>query len=302
MLIAELQNRMIDYYSKGDDNDLTLINIDQQFHFLNPKIGVLYYPNFNWSFYTNISKTSREPVRTDFIDNKFNEIPKPEEMLDLEAGFNGAIKKWKILFNFYRMQYKNQLILTGELNDVGNALRRNVNKSYRTGIELNVVKFLLNNNLKLDVNACVSQNKMFNFYDYVYNYDDNTYKSNFYSNTDLPMSPNVMSGLGLEYYLRKKHIILLNFKYVGAQYLDNLSSEKSKIDPFVSSQLVYKFKTVLKGVQQLDVNIGVNNLLNQMYVNNGYNFKYISGGEKIVENFYYPQAPINGFIGLDLRF
>ncbi len=302
MVVAELQNRMINYTSKGDDNDLTLININQKFHFVNPKLGVLYYPIYNWSYFVNISQTSREPVRTDFIDNKFNEIPKPEEMIDLEAGFNGMLKKWKILFNFYRMQYKNQLILTGELNDVGNALRRNVNKSYRTGIELNVIKQMLNNRLKIDFNACLSQNKMFNFYDYVYNYDDNTYQSQLVDNTALPMSPNVMTGIGLEYVLRKNHLLLLNFKYVGVQYLDNLSSEQSKINPFVISQMGYKYSTKLRGLKQLDLNFGINNLLNQMYVNNGYNFKYISGGSKIVENFYYPQAPLNWFLGLDLRF
>ena len=302
MLIAELQNRMIDYTSKGDDNDLTNINIDEQFHFINPKLGVLYYPNYNWSFYTNISKTSREPVRTDFIDNKFNEIPKPEEMVDIEAGFNGMFKKWKILFNFYRMQYKNQLILTGELNDVGNALRRNVAKSFRTGIELNLVKFLLNNRLKVDFNACVSQNKMFNFYDYVYNYDDSKYQSEFYKQTDLPMSPNLMSGVGLEYTIQKKHLILVNFKYVGVQYLDNLSSDKSKINPFITSQLVYKYSTKFNGMKQFDLNFGVNNLLNQLYVNNGYNFKYISAGVKVTENFYYPQATLNGFLSIDFKF
>ena len=95
---------------------------------------------------------------------------------------------------------------------------------------------------------------------------------------------------------------MVNFKYVGVQYLDNLSSDKSKINPFITSQLVYKYSTKFNGMKQFDLNFGVNNLLNQLYVNNGYNFKYISAGVKVTENFYYPQATLNGFLSIDFKF
>ncbi len=297
----EGQIRQVHYSSKGIDNDRTNIHFDTSYNFYNPKIGVVYSINKESNVYSSFSIGNREPVRTDFIDNPLNAIPKPEQLQDFELGYIYKKKKAMYQVNVYNMNYKNQLVVTGELNDVGNALRRNVAKSYRRGIELIVLHPIMDK-LHVDANLTLSSNKIINFEDYYLDYGTYLYKKDMYSTTDIAFSPSVIGYIGVADKHLKNFEIGVNYKYVGKQYLDNTSNETRKLpsygvlNSFINRQFSFKngSQLVIKGM--------ANNLLGIFYSNNGYTFKYSYFGTLTQENFYYPQSGKNFFLGLDFKF
>lgn len=161
-VFADMQVRSVDYTTKGIDNDQRKLVVDTAFLFFNPKGGLSYQANEKLRLYASLSVANREPVRTDFIDNPANKQPKSEMMLDYEGGVELKMKKVMVQGNFYFMDYTNQLILTGELNDVGSSIRTNVDKSYRAGFEF-VSSVLLSKRVVFNLNATISQNKIQNF-------------------------------------------------------------------------------------------------------------------------------------------
>ena len=198
------------------------------------------------------------------------------------------------------MNYKNQLILTGEINDVGAYNRTNVAKSYRAGIELEA-GYMLFRNLSVSGNLTLSQNKINEFKEYIDNYDTYTQDVIVHNNTDIAFSPSTIASLGLSYVPIKNLDITILSKYVGKQYLDNTSNENRKIDAYYLTNLSINY--TIKDVLFKEIKIGVltNNLFNYMYENNGYTWGYIYGGKYITENFYYPQAGRNFLLRLTLK-
>lgn len=298
---AEFQVRHIDYWGRGSDNDLKTIDFSAHYNFYNPKIGVSYDLGRGKSVYSSYSIGNREPVRTDFTDNAVNEIPKPEHLQDLELGYIYKARKHFFQANFYNMQYKNQLVVTGELNDVGNSLRKNVANSYRRGIELmwtsEVAKKLV-----LETNLTLSQNKILNFEDVYFNYDSNTNVRVAYNKTDIAFSPSVIGFAGITDKHLRNTDLTLNFKYVGKQYLDNTLNNSRKINPYYTLNFIVQKTVKLKNSGVLAIKGMVNNITSIYYSNNGYTFKYVTSGQLVQENFYYPQAPLNFLIGLDFKF
>lgn len=304
-LFGDLQYRTIDYTGKGIDNDLANINIDGQFSFFNPKGGINYQPNDNNRFYLSAAVGRREPVRNDFIDAITDRAPKAEKMVDYEFGYEYRKSKLLTRANAYYMDYTDQLVLTGELNDVGSAVRTNVDKSYRAGLELEVA-YQAANWLTLGANANLSQNKILDYQDLVINYDagagDNPYVVTEFSSTSISFSPDFIGGVSFEAKPTKDLKVLWNSKYVGRQYLDNTESESKSLDAFSTTDLRFEYSLHPSWLKSLKINLLVANLFNAEYEPNGYTYSYIAGGSKITENFYYPMAGTNFLVGIKFGF
>lgn len=302
-LFADLQVRTVDYSTNGKDNDLRILSVDTNFIFVNPKGGMSYQMNEKTRFYASLSVGNREPVRGDFIDNPANKQPKHETMLDYEAGVDVKLKKALFQANFYYMDYKNQLILTGELNDVGSSIRTNVDKSYRTGVEFSA-NFLISKKVTLGFNTTLSQNKIDQFTEVLYDYTDwneVVVVENKYKNTDIAFSPNVIAAGNIVYMPAKGLSLMLQTKYVGKQFLDNTSNAKRVIDAYKTVDGRLSYSIYPKKMREISFNLLVNNMLNSLYSSNGYTYSYIY--EKLItENFYYPQAGTNFLMGLTFKF
>jgi len=269
---GDLQLRRIDYKTKGTDNDLVNYDIDEDFTFFNPKFGITYSLDQDQILYTSIGVANKEPSRSDFIDALTNEVPQHETLYDLEAGYKKLVGDFTLNANLYYMLYENQLIPTGELNDVGSVIRMNVDESFRAGIEIDGT-YKMNSKLYVGFNAAFSQNKIKNFDEVVYDYTNGfEILFNNFSDTDISFSPNVIAGLQLVALPSKGLEVGLNPKYIR-----------------------------IKKLKEVSLNLKVNNLFDVEYSANGYTYNYIFE-DLVVENFLYPQAGINFLAGLTVRF
>lgn len=304
VLYADLQFRHIQYSFLGvDEVSGVLQEVDQSvnYTFFNPKAGLMYDFNNRNNVYASVAIANREPVRADFRENTPENRPKHEQLLNIEAGYRYSGNKLFTNANMYYMDYTDQLVLTGQINDVGGYTRTNVDKSYRAGIELEL-GYQIIKSLSITGNITLSQNKIVAFDEYVDNYDVWAQDTISHTNTDLAFSPNIISSLGLLYSPVKGLEIGLTGKYVGDQFLDNTSTDGRKLNAyFVSNlQLSYTLRDVL--FSEITFGIQVNNLFDTHYANNGYTWGYVWGGQRIVENFYYPQAGRNLMARLTIKF
>jgi iron complex outermembrane receptor protein len=266
----------------------------------------MYDLNDRNNFYTSFAMANREPVRDDFIQSTPGSRPRPEQLQNVELGYRHRNQKYYVNANYYLMNYKDQLILTGEINDVGAYNRTNVSKSYRTGIEIEGGYMLLKQ-LSISGNLTLSRNKIVAFNEYVDNYDNFDSEGNMiqdiiqHSNTDIAFSPNIIAALGLNYEPIKNLQIGLLSKYVGQQYLDNTSNENRKLDSYYITNLNLNYTISKFGFKEIVIGILVNNLFDHQYENNGYTWGYIYGGQGITENYFYPQAGRNLLVRLTFK-
>ena len=300
-LMADLQYRFVDYTTRGIDNDLLMIDVNRQFNFFNPKIGARYKlsPRNSIYFYAGIG--NREPVRNDFIDALENEEPEHETLTNIELGYTTASDNLLMNINGYAMLYQNQLVLTGELNDVGSTIRRNVDESYRVGFELDATYFF-SSNFSWNINATFSQNKIGTFENVVYDYTNgfDVIRDEF-TDTDISFSPSIIAGSRMMWTPLKNFDVMFLSKYVGDQFLDNTSNADRKIDAYFVNDLKIAYTIHDIVFERIELNLLINNLLNAEYSSNGYTYSYIVGDE-ITENFFYPQAGTNFLAGLNLIF
>lgn len=297
----DMQGRYIDYRSAGIDNDLRPINIDQTFFFFNPKAGLNYRIKSGQRLYASVARSSREPVRSDFTDAAPGVVPRPEFLTDLEFGWEINSDNISLALNGYYMHYKDQLVLTGEVNDVGAPVRTNVPVSYRAGIEASL-QWKVTEKLTWLPNATFSQNKIAQFteilYDYTEGFDIIEIEHN---QTDIAFSPNLIVGSQVAYRLFNNLQLTWLSKYVGRQFLDNTSNLASSIPAYWVNDFKFSYQPQVKMLKMVSFDVLVNNFLNERYAANGYTFSYVFG-ERITENFYYPQATTNVLVGLKLRF
>ncbi len=301
---GDIQFRHIDYAFLGVDDVQGSINeVDQrvQYNFLNPKAGIMYDFSRKSNIYTSVAVANREPIRDDFRENTPENRPKPEQLINTEIGYRYTGKKFFGKANIYHMFYNNQLILTGQINDVGGYTRTNVDKSYRLGIELQA-GYEISKKWSVTGNVSLSQNKVAQFNEYVDNYDTYIQDTIVHTNTDLAFSPSIITSAGIGYLPFKGFEINLLGKFVGSQFLDNTSSESRKIDSYFISNLQLSYTITNTLFKEIKIGLAVNNLFNKMYQNNGYTWGYISGGERTVENFYYPQAGRSFLTRLTIKF
>ena len=295
---VDLQFRKIKYSIDGFPDNPNLF-IKNNYNFFNPKIGISY--NYSgWNGYLSYSIAHKEPNRDDFEAGK-NQQPRPERLSDIELGFERKKTNCSWGATFYYMKYVDQLVLTGQINDVGAYTRTNIPNSYRTGVELQAA-MVATAWLRASANLALSQNKVKNFKEYIDDYDNGGQKINTYSSTNIALSPNAVAAATVSFLPVKDFELSLLSKYVSKQYLDNTENEGRELNPYYiqDARAIYTFhKKILK---EANVVLQVNNILNKKYEPNGYTYNYIYGGELSVNNYYFPMAGTNFMIGINLKF
>lgn len=305
-LFGDLQLRGINYSFIGVNDDLRIVDGQANYTFFNPKLGFSYEKG-NQTWYASYAVANREPTRSDFTDNPITEVPRPERLNNVEAGVRAKAGSFSYNANFYYMGYKDQLILTGQINDVGAYIRENVASSYRAGIELDGA-YQLSGAWTLGGNITFSQNKIREFTEYIddYSVEDFRQETFTYTNTDIAFSPNVVGSAIIEYKPTKNLSLNWLSKYVGRQFLDNTANEARSLDAFFTNDLRISYAATPRFFKGLEVNLLINNIFNELYEPNGYTFSYFvpggNGRELVTENFYYPQAGTNFLLGLRMKF
>lgn len=303
-LNADLQYRYIHYQLEGfhdkyNSNTNSLVDLTQshQFHFFNPKGGLTYSIDNHNDIYASFSVANREPNRKNYTEADENTFPTSERLYDTEIGYRFQHQNFSAGVNLFNMKYKNQLILNGKINEIGEALTTNIPDSYRRGVEI-ISALKIKNWLKWDANLALSQHKILNFVEYVDAFDELPQIENQLGTTTIAMSPSIVFNNQLKFMYKDFAIGLLS-SYVGKQYLDN-SANKDRMIPsyFVSHlDLSYSFPTPV--VRSVDVGLRINNLFNTRYVTNGYVwYSYYMDGERVNDLRYFPQAGTHFMVNL----
>ncbi|OAV42701.1 TonB-dependent receptor [Lewinella sp. 4G2] len=302
---ADLQLRAVSYEFLGFANDLSRIDEDENFTFFNPKVGLL-YDYVGGQAYASFGVAQREPNRNDFTENPTATRPTPEKLLNTEVGIRGVSNRFNYGANVYYMDYQDQLVLTGELNDVGEYIRANVDESYRLGIELQGGYQL--GDFNVGGNLTVSRNRIQNFTEFVDNFDEGGQFEIEQGDNPLAFSPSVTGALDLEYNVlntqKNKLSAALQTKYVGDRYVDNSGDENSKLDGYYYTdlRLSYRFMPANSPLGALRVTFLARNLTDQLYFSNGWSYRFYSDGEVGTAQGLYPQAGRNFLLGLGLDF
>jgi iron complex outermembrane receptor protein len=301
---VDLQYRKVDYRYYGLYDSLNFKMLDANYNFFNPKLGASYNINDKNNIYASVSIGNKEPNGDDLTKNYPAVRPGPETMLDVESGYRYTANKLIINTTFYYMHYKNQLVLNGEIDNVGNPKRLNVDLSYRRGIEFEL-NYLMSKFFNLQGNITLSQNKIVNFNEIISNYDSNynpiSPKINKYSSTDISFSPNIISCAQLIIKPIKNLEFSLVNKYVARQYLDNTTTKNRSINPYntVDFKINYLIKT--KSIKEIGLMLSINNILNAKYETNGYTYSYIYDNVMFTKNFLSPAAPTNILGGIIIK-
>ena len=297
---ADLQIRTVNYTMVGIASKRQDITQKADYSFFNPKLGLTYQLANNSSIYASYSIGNKEPGRQDFVDNA-PKAPLAESLNDVEIGFKTQKSNVAFSMNGYLMSYKNQLVLTGKVNDVGEAIRTNVADSYRMGVEIEAgVKVA--KTLKVNANITLSNNKIKNFSEIVPNYDGGADMVNQFTETNIAFSPSTIFGSQILYNPLKNLEVGFLSKYVGKQYLDNTTDEKRKLNSYFTNDLRAIYTIKGKTLKEVNFSFLVNNIFNTLYESNGYSYSYISEKQIITENYYYPQAGTNVLLGVNLKF
>ncbi|MBS1610411.1 MAG: TonB-dependent receptor plug domain-containing protein [Bacteroidetes bacterium] len=293
----DLQFRHVQYNIDGFKDNPALV-IHSAYNFFNPKVGISYNQN-GWNGYLSYSRAAKEPNRDDYEANQ-SQQPVAEKLNDLELGFGRREKNYSWNAVLYYMGYKDQLVVTGKINDVGAYTRTNIPKSYRAGVELegaiSITKWL-----KASGNLSLSRNKVVDFTEYVDDYDNGGQKSYDHKSADIALSPGVIGGATISFIPVKNLEIGLLSKYVSKQYLDNTENESRKLNAYYTqdARIIYTLsKAVLK---EANLFFQVNNIFNRKYEPNGYTYSYIYAGSLTTENFYFPMAGTNVMAGINIK-
>ncbi len=299
-VMLDLQMRFIDYQARGTDNDLRDIKVDEQYEFFNPKLGFVYALSESSQITALAAIGNREPNRADLVDQD-SSANKAEQMTNLELGWNTQQENYRLGLNLYYMDYKDQLINTGQLNDVGSPIRQNVDKSYRRGIEV-YGAYRFSKYVSYQANISLSENKIESFTEVVYDYTNGfDIIENKKGETDISFSPAVIANGELILNPVKNVELGFQTRYIGEQYLDNTSNNDRKLDAYLVSDLRVEYLIPAKWAKEIRLMARINNLFDEAYSSNGYTYSYIFG-ETVTENFYYPQALRNYLVGLNMRF
>ena len=294
---VDVQERHIQYTINGFKDKPSLI-VDKHYSFFDPKAGITYSKGY-MKIYASYARAVKEPNRDDFEASEA-EQPRPEKLNDLEAGTE--YKKGNITAgaNIYYMKYRDQLVLTGKINDVGEYTRTNIPNSYRTGIEL-FADAKLCRSFSLAGNITFSKNKIKHFTEYIDNYDSGGQDVNQYSTTDISFSPNTISSLSLNFIPVKNALLSLTGKYVGDQYLDNTSNKSRMLHSYYTQDARAGYTWKGTKINEVNLFLQVNNIFSKLYEPNGYTYSYVYGGALTTENFYYPMAPATIILGLNIK-
>ncbi len=299
---ADVQYRYINYEIKGIDDDLRNLTQNHEFNFFNPKFGLFYTPAINHEAYLSYGRANREPNRNNFVDaDPAGKQPTYETLDDLELGYTYKASNLVVGTNLYYMHYNNQLILTGQINDVGSAIMTNVDKSYRAGIELLAgIKFL--RNFSWNVNSTISRNRISDFTEYVEDWDNGGLKANVIGKTDLAFSPELIANSILSFKPSDQFEISFLSNYVGKQYIDNTSSDERMLDDYLVSNLKFDYLLKQKLFNEVKINLLINNIFDKEYEGNAWVYSYMYEGKRNKMDGYFPQAGTNFLVSLSFGF
>ncbi len=319
---VDVQFRSISYKVSGVDNDQRTLLVDDQLDFVNPKAGITYDFDNESRVYASFAMASHEPSRGDYIDAKPGVTPKHEQMSDFELGYKMGKNKFIGNVNAYYMNYTDQLVLTGAINDVGDAVRENVENSYRAGLEVEL-GYRFTKHLTWSVNGTFSQNKIAKYTQLIDNWETGDQIANELENTDISFSPSVIAGSIISY---KRPLLTetdeiglaLISKYVGEQYIDNTMADSRKLDAYFTNDIRLTYVVSNIKLNKLSFNFTLRNAFNTLYVNNAWSYTFQdaqnwSAGDIYVNDVdgtpgrkqmvgYFPQAGINWMMGLTLDF
>lgn len=288
-LYTDLQGRHVSYEISGNHDDGRDLSRSTMFSFFNPKAGLSYTFEHGSRIYASVAVANREPSRNDFKDADEGNEPQSERLIDYEAGFEWRGKTWGVQLNGFYMNYKDQLVLTGKINNVGSPIMENVSSSYRRGVEVSgQVDF--SPALSWGGNVVVSANKIKGFTEYVDVWDDGTQQITDLGTTDIAFSPNVTMMSRFEARPFNNFIATLNTRYVGKQFIDNTSNSERQLDAYLVNDLVFRYTIQHGNWPVIELGAQVNNLLNEEYISNAWVYSYYYGGERDVLDGYFPQA------------
>ena len=273
---GDLQYRNVHYKANSAETGL----VNDTFHFFNPKAGLNFEINSKNTLYFSYARANREPNRTDYEGGNV----KPEKLNDFELGWRFNSEKFQLNSNLYYMGYKDQLILTGRLDDVGAPIRANTEKSYRLGFEVDAT-IALSEKFTLRPNFTLSSNKNV----------DLAVDGEFYGTTKIAYSPEVIAGNVIVYKPIERLYVSLLQKYVGEQYMNNIELPAAKLADYFVNDLNVSYEIKPSSIfKSITITGMVNNILDKKYVSNGAMWD--------IYPYYYPQAGINFLAGLTLKF
>lgn len=301
-IYADLQLRSLRYELDGTDDDLRDIAQTHNFLFFNPKAGLFYEFDHRNSIYLSFAVANREPNRDNYTDaNPDQPAPVAETLYDVEAGYRWNGDKLKAAANYYYMYYRDQLVLTGAINDVGAAVMTNVPVSFRTGLELNG-KYLASSKLSANANLTLSMNRIKDFTEFVDDWSNwGSQMENRLGTTDLAFSPALTGGFGIDWQFRKNLTLMLNGKYVSQQYIDNTASADRVLDPYFVSNLRLGWELQPSFAEGITISLNVNNLFDAAYETNAWVYRYYYEGSYDKLDGYFPQAGIGFTFGLLIK-
>lgn len=287
-LFADLQMRNVEYSAKGTDDAVGAFAYKQTNLFFNPKVGLSFFVNENTRAYASYAVANKEPNRTDLIYSNPESLPEPENLQDVEFGVDFSTEKFSLLANIYYMNYNNQLVLTGELDNVGYPIRENMASSYRSGVELTWgVK--PNDWFEWLANATLSQNKNLNYIE-----KDEDGNETRFGNTNIAYSPDIIAGSRLRFFPVEGLELELVSKYVGEQYLSNSDNSDHILPSYFLNDVRVSYALKFKSKTNMRFYVNAMNVFNTEYSSNGYTWGPYP--------YYYPQAGINFLGGIQLNF
>lgn len=330
----DLQFRNVSYTFQGINRNGENIYHTVNLPFFNPKAGLTYMGLDNQKLYLSVALTHREPNRDDYTESTIDELPSPEQMIDIESGYELNHSHGFFKMNAYAMLYRNQLILTGEINDIGDSPRVNVDDSYRIGLELSTAT-TITDRLSILVGGTVSRNRIKEFQYYVDNWKTGGQELTGLHNTHISFSPEFLLQGGLVYHYefagskqndsgntatsQSIEVSVLS-KYVGVQYMDNTSFDESRLPAYYYTDLQIVYNVILDRIGEFRLNLKISNLFNRKYSTNGWIYRFYSPesylspnpyrveerkGESVnrySQRGYYPQAGIHYNLGVSLLF
>jgi iron complex outermembrane recepter protein len=294
---ADVQYRQVQYNIGGFKNNPAL-KVNNTYNFFNPKAGISYNKN-KWNAFASFSVANKEPNRDDF-EAGANLQPRHEQLYDAELGVAHSVGNTKLSATVYYMYYRNQLVLTGKINDVGAYTRTNIPKSYRLGVELESNTRLITW-LSLQTNLTLSENKVINFTEFIDDYDNGNQKINNFSRSNISFSPWVTGGYTFTITPFQHAAIAIIGKYVGKQFLDNTSNKNRSLSGYYVQDARISYNLSGKKIKQTVFILQLNNVLNKKYEANGYTFSYIYNNQLSTENYVFPMAGFNVMFGVNIK-
>ena len=292
-LFTDLQKRYIQYNFEGLNDDGTAAEQSVNLHFFNPKLGAFYSLNNKNDFYVSFSVANKEPNRNDYVESSPSSRPKHETVYDTEVGWKFNTKNGSLKINLYNMDYNNQLINTGEINDVGYSVHSNIKESYRKGIEV-VYAIKITKNLNWNANLTLSDNKIIEHTEYIDNWDTGGKLEAHYENTDISLSPNIIAKSEINYKIKNLNTSWI-FKHIGKQYIDNSESADRMLDAYSISGLLFSYFLKFKNIKDAKISLQINNLFNNSYSNRAWVYRFVSDGWNPIGSDPYINADTDGY-------